>query len=106
MQSDNIECGGNCIPVHLQPHVAQVLGTKPGDFPVCEYVAERSLALPLYTRLTTSDVDWVCESLDRAIEKVLMGRCKGQVLGPLALHIYLVLFAHALAQRPSHAAAI
>jgi dTDP-4-amino-4,6-dideoxygalactose transaminase len=54
------------------------LGTKRGDYPVSEYVAERTLAVPLYSTIKTDDVDQVCESLDQAIEKVLMGRCKGR----------------------------
>ena len=39
-------------PVHLQGFYRQAFGYKPGDFPVCEKVAARTLALPFYNRLS------------------------------------------------------
>ena len=68
-----IGCNNYFPPIHLQPYIAQRLGYKTGSFPVCEYVAARTVALPFYGRLTTNDIGRVCEELDRAIEKVLMG---------------------------------
>ncbi len=79
MYRDGIECGIHYAPpVHLHPHVARTLGTRRGDFPVCEYISERTIALPIFASLSSDEVDQVCDSLDRAIEKVLMGRCKGR----------------------------
>ena len=45
---------------------------KPGDFPVCEYVAARTLALPFYGALTGAQVDQVCTKLEQIIEKTLV----------------------------------
>ena len=78
MRGDGIECASHFAPVHLQPHIAQKQNDKPGEFPVCEYIAQRTIALPLYSALSSDQIERVCESLDRAIEKVLMGRCKGR----------------------------
>jgi perosamine synthetase len=60
----------------LQNYVAKQFGFKTGDFPVCEYVAARTIALPFFNRLTPRQIDTVVETLDRACEKVLMGRGK------------------------------
>jgi perosamine synthetase len=77
LRSAGIGCNNYFPPIHLQPYVAQKLGTKPGDFPVCEYVSARTLALPFFTRMTRAQVQRVCDTLDQSLEKVLtkpMGR--------------------------------
>jgi perosamine synthetase len=57
-------------PVHLQGFYREQFGYKPGDFPVTEKVAARTLALPFYNRLSESDQDLVVEVLKAAIAKV------------------------------------
>ena len=53
--------------IHLQPYYRQRFGFKPGDFPVCEAVAARTLALPFYTTLTQDAVAHVAEALKAAL---------------------------------------
>ena len=50
------------IPVHLQPDY-QVLGFRPGDFPVAEAYYARALSLPMFPALTDADQDRVVSSL-------------------------------------------
>jgi perosamine synthetase len=50
------------------------LGHKRGSFPICEYVAARTLALPFFTRMTARQVTQVCKTLEQVIEKTLVGR--------------------------------
>lgn len=50
-------------PIHLQPFYVEAFGYKPGDFPVCEAVAARTLALPFHHELSENDVDFVCGRL-------------------------------------------
>jgi len=57
-------------PVHLQPFYAEQFGYKLGDFPVCEKIAARTLALPFYNRLTESDQDLVVECLKAALARL------------------------------------
>ena len=38
-------------------------GHRPGEFPVAEDVAERSLALPFFPQLTEGEVEQVAEAL-------------------------------------------
>lgn len=56
----------------LLPHVRQILGHQPGDFPVAERLAQRTLALPFFERITDTDIDAVCDAL-----RLLMGRVGG-----------------------------
>jgi perosamine synthetase len=56
----------------LLPHVRQILGHQPGDFPVAERLAQRTLALPFFERITETDIDAVCDALS-----LLMGRVGG-----------------------------
>ncbi len=56
----------------LLPHVRLAVGHQPGDFPVAERIAERTLALPFHERLTETDQDEVVDSL-----RLLMGRVGG-----------------------------
>ncbi len=50
-------------PALAQAFYRQAFGYKPGDFPNCERVAARTIALPFHTGLTESDVDEVCATL-------------------------------------------
>jgi len=56
-------------PIHLQPFYRE-LGYKPGDFPVCEKVSERTIALPFYNRLAEKDQDLVVECLKSALSRL------------------------------------
>jgi perosamine synthetase len=47
-------------PIHLQPFYVERFGYKPGQFPICEALCDRTIALPFHNRLTESDVDTVC----------------------------------------------
>ncbi len=39
-------------PIHLQPFYVREFGYKPGDFPVTEQVAARTISLPFFTMIT------------------------------------------------------
>ena len=55
------------LPVHLQPYY-RALGFAPGDFPVAEWYAERTLSLPLYADLTEAAQDRVLAALSEALK--------------------------------------
>ncbi len=56
-------------PVHLQPYVRELLGTREGELPVTEDVARRTLALPFHNNLTPEEVDRVAAALERAVSR-------------------------------------
>lgn len=49
-------------PVHLQAPYKK-LGFKQGDFPICEAVSHRVLALPFYTDMKTQDIQYVVDNI-------------------------------------------
>jgi len=59
-------------PIHLQPYIAGPLGFRAGDFPVCEYIASRTLALPFFGAITAGQVQRVCDTLEKILEGILM----------------------------------
>jgi len=48
--------------VHLQAPYRR-LGFKQGDFPVCEAVSRRVLALPFYTNMKKKDIQYVVDNI-------------------------------------------
>lgn len=58
-----IGCSNYFVPIHLQPFYRETFGFSEGDFPICENVAARTIALPFHHELTEGDVDRVCVAL-------------------------------------------
>jgi perosamine synthetase len=72
-----IGCNNYFPPIHLQPYIASQFGYEPGNFPVCEYVSARTLALPFYGSMTRAQVEEACTKLEQILERVLMSRKRG-----------------------------
>jgi perosamine synthetase len=49
--------------IHLMSFYRERFGHRPGEFPVCEDVAARSVALPFFPEMTEGQVVHVCEAL-------------------------------------------
>lgn len=56
-------------PIPLMPFYREKYGYKPGDFPITESVAQRTIALPFYNRITSREVDLVCQTLELMISR-------------------------------------
>lgn len=63
-----IGCSVHYIPLHLHPYWRDTYKLTPEMFPVSQHVYERTVTLPLYTRMSESDVTRVVEALRRAIQ--------------------------------------
>ena len=63
LRERGIGCSNYFAPIHLQSFYRREYGYKPGDFPVCERVAARTIALPFHGNITESQVDEVCTTL-------------------------------------------
>ncbi len=55
--------------VHLMSYYRERFGHREGEFPVCEDVAARSLALPFFPDMTEGQVERVAEALAGVLEK-------------------------------------
>jgi perosamine synthetase len=53
--------------IHLMGYYRERFGHRPGEFPVCEDVAARSLALPFFPEMTAGQVERVAGELARAL---------------------------------------
>ncbi|MGO4153393.1 DegT/DnrJ/EryC1/StrS family aminotransferase [Cupriavidus sp. YAF13] len=58
-----IGCSVHYIPLHLQPYWRDQYHLTPEMFPVSQRVYERTLTLPLYTRMRDEDVERVIKSV-------------------------------------------
>ncbi len=56
-------------PIHLQPYMKARFGYQEGDFPITEDLGRRSLAIPFSGVMTEDQVDFVCDSLKKILEK-------------------------------------
>jgi perosamine synthetase len=52
LASHGIQSRPYFTPIHLQPFYVRDSGYKPGDFPITEQVAARTIALPFFTMIT------------------------------------------------------
>jgi len=63
LRDRGIDCGDYFQPIHLQPFLRESLGVGPGLCPLAERIGERTVALPFYVGLSSSDVERVAETL-------------------------------------------
>ncbi len=63
LREKGIGCNNYFVPIHLQPFYREQFGFKEGDFPICEALAARTIALPFHARLTEADVERVVREL-------------------------------------------
>ncbi len=63
MQSQDIGVNVHYIPVHTQPYYQQ-LGFRQGDFPASEHYYQRTISLPLFSRMTDAEQDRVVNCLE------------------------------------------
>jgi len=61
-------------PMPLMPHFRQKYGAKPGDFPAAESVSQRSIMLPMFTRLTEREIDLISQTLELMITRQSFAR--------------------------------
>ena len=69
LRENAIGCSNYFVPIHTQPYVMQMLGTKAGDYPVTEHVAARTIALPFFAGLTERQVARVKSVLTDALAR-------------------------------------
>lgn len=63
-----IGCSVHYIPLHLQPYWRDKYKLTPEMFPVSQRVFERTVSLPLYTRMTEADVARVAAAVKLALD--------------------------------------
>ncbi|MGE3173741.1 MAG: DegT/DnrJ/EryC1/StrS family aminotransferase [Planctomycetota bacterium] len=56
------------IPIHVHPYYRDKYGWAPTDFPVAWDAFQRMLSLPLYSRMSDEDADYVVDCVRRLVE--------------------------------------
>ena len=69
LHAENIGTGVHYISLHLQPYYRESFGYQPSDYPNANYVSERTLSIPLSTKLTDDDVADVIASVQRVLRR-------------------------------------
>ncbi len=67
MYEQGIGCSVHYIPLHLQPYWRDTYKLTPEMFPVSQRIFERTISLPLYTRMTEADVARVVAAVKVAL---------------------------------------
>lgn len=67
LSSEGIPTRAYFSPLHLQPYVRELFGTREGMLPVTEDIAQRTLALPFHNQFTEGQVERVVGALERAV---------------------------------------
>lgn len=78
LRGEGVGCYNYFPPIHLQPYMIEQFGYHAGQFPVTEYVAARTLALPFFSTMTEAQVDRVCDVLEKTLENVMLAREGGK----------------------------
>lgn len=63
LKKANIGTSVHFIPVHLHPYYRKTFGFKPSDFPVATKLYGQSLSLPIYPKMSKSDIYYVVENV-------------------------------------------
>jgi perosamine synthetase len=69
LKERNIGVAVHFIPLHLHPYYRDTFGYKPSDFPNASAAFERIISLPIYPRLTPSDVQDVITAVTGIIRE-------------------------------------
>jgi dTDP-4-amino-4,6-dideoxygalactose transaminase len=64
-----IGCSVHFIPLHLHPYYRETYGYRTEDFPVAYREYQREISLPIYSRMSDSDVQHVIHSVGDIVEK-------------------------------------
>jgi len=69
LEDRGINCRNYFPPIHLEPFYVKMFDYKKGDFPITEKVSDLTIALPFSNNLTEKEIDYICNSLEKIINK-------------------------------------
>src|SRR5437867_2037373 len=67
LKKEGIGTSVHFIPLHLHPYYRKTFGYRPQDFPVASALFERIVSLPIYSRMSDSDVDRVIHAVMKIV---------------------------------------
>jgi perosamine synthetase len=73
LRSHGVACSDYFSPIHLQPYFREQ-GYHVGQFPVTERIAESTVALPFYTKLSEPEVAYVADMVKAGLHELKSSR--------------------------------
>jgi len=71
LRAEGIGVNVHYVPVHLHPYYRERLGTKPGQCPLAEKAYEEILSLPIFPRMTDTDIQDVVNAVSKVVDAYL-----------------------------------
>lgn len=68
MSQEGIGCSVHFIPLHLHPYWRETYKLLPESFPSAQLAYEREVSIPLYTKMSPSDVERVAAAIRKVFE--------------------------------------
>ena len=65
-----VECAAYFPSIHLQPLYRKLFGFKDGDFPKCEQIADRVMAIPFHGNMTDEEINYVVQQVQKGLTKI------------------------------------
>jgi perosamine synthetase len=69
LQQAGVGCSVHFIPLHLHPYYSETFGYRPNDLPVASRVFQRAISLPLYSKMTETDVSCVIQTVRNLLKE-------------------------------------
>jgi dTDP-4-amino-4,6-dideoxygalactose transaminase len=76
LQQRGISVSVHWMPLHLHPYYRDTYGYIPQDFPVASSLYPEIISLPLYPRMTDSDVARVCAAIKDIVVRYRRARLR------------------------------
>jgi len=70
LRKKGIGCHHYFAPIHLQPFYRRAYHYQRGDYPLTEAVADRTVALPFYNKLSRSQIEYVVVNLKKFLKQL------------------------------------
>ncbi|MEW6734940.1 MAG: DegT/DnrJ/EryC1/StrS aminotransferase family protein [Acidobacteriota bacterium] len=67
LQARGVSVAVNYRAIHLLKFYHETFGFHPGVFPIAEHIGNSTITLPLYTKLTDTEIDYVIESVREVV---------------------------------------
>lgn len=67
MTEEGVGCSVHFIPLHKQPYYKNTYSLKDSDYPVASDVFSKIVSLPIYTKMTDTDVSFVIEKVHKVL---------------------------------------
>jgi dTDP-4-amino-4,6-dideoxygalactose transaminase len=69
LHAERIGAVVNYRPIHLMSYFLKRYGYRQGDFPVAEWIGERTISLPFYPEMPLDDVDVVAQAVETCLSQ-------------------------------------